>query len=486
MLTNYFHQRRIPLLSAVLLVIFLLSACQPVNKTPPVETPAAPTLEPGLTPAVASAVPTVPSTPTATPVYRVPLDQLQGLQIVFDHPWTGATADVVDKLVDTFNQTNEWGIHIKVRRAGSSMALANRVERGPFDAEYPQVVVAPSEHLLSWLENGDHIRPLNDLIGDPYFGLTEQQRTEYPLVFWQQDQSNGNQAGIPVTRDAPVLYYNQTWATELGFAQPPVTWQEFFDQVCAAAFANAHDRTSTNDGTGGWLINTEGLVVYSWLKSFGLQNELGGNPLQFHFNQPATLDAFTALRGMMDQGCAWVSRTSASNEYFATRQALIYAGPLSDLMLQAKTNARLKNQDRWMILPFPETSQPVVVASGLSMGVLRSTEPAEVAGWLFVRWMSQPENAVQIFSNAGGFPVSQGAAELAQPQIQADPQWAIAESWLPFVQSAPPVSGWRIARFVLQDAFWQTLQANTRLEDLPTLIEQIDSTILEIQSQPGR
>jgi len=416
----------------------------------------------------------------------VPLADLNGLKLIFSHPWTGDTAGVVDQLVDSFNQSNEWGIHIMVRRAGSSMALADRVESGTLEAEYPQVVAAPSEHLLSWLENGNLVLPLNALIADPYFGLTEQQRADFPLVFWQQDQSGGSQVGIPAQRDMPVIFYNETWAAELGFAEPPTTADDFKALACAAAFVNGHDRFAANDGTGGWIVNTDGLVVYSWLKSFGLEGELAGDPLQFHFNQPATQNAFTFVRSMLDESCAWISRTTASNEYFAKRQALFYTGYLTDLALQAKTNIRLKSQDSWTILPFPAGDRPVTVVSGLSYGVLRSSEAPETAGWLFVRWMSQPENSAKLLAAGGGLPVSAAAADLARAQMDINPQWAQTLQWIPTMQSAPPVAGWRIARFVLQDAFWQSLQSYVPVEGFPLILEQIDAMIVEVLAQQGQ
>ncbi|HWR66848.1 MAG TPA: extracellular solute-binding protein [Bellilinea sp.] len=469
-----------------LLTVTLLAACKPMVQTPVLPGEPTPIIEssPELTP-VPDDTP-VPPTATAAPDFLVPLEQLNGLKLIFSHPWTGETALRVDELVDSFNQTNQWGIHIMVTRTGSSQALADQVEDGPFDAEYPQVVVAPSEHLLWWLENGNLVRPLNDLISDPNFGLSEQQRADFPLAFWQQDQSGGSQVGIPAQRDVPVLFYNQTWAAELGFTQPPVTTDDFKEQACAAAFVNAHDRFAANDGTGGWIVNTDGLVVYSWLRSFGLENALSGESLQFQFNQPETENALGFIRSMVDESCAWFSRTTASNEYFANRQALFYAGLLSDLALQARTNTRLESTDSWTVLPFPDSDRPVTVATGLSYGILRSDQAAEVAGWLFVRWMSQPENAVQLLLAGGGLPVSGSAVELAQAQMQATPQWAQTLQWIPTVQSAPPVAGWRIARFVLQDAFWQALQPFTVVDDIPLILEQLDATILEVQSQQGQ
>lgn len=423
--------------------------------------------------------------PTATPGYLIPLEQLDGLTIRFSHPWIGSLADTVNELTAEFNQTNQWGIVVEASSAGSSMALADQVENGANADLRPQVVIAPSEHLLSWLERGSLIRPLNDLIADPLYGLSETQRVNFPLIYWQQDQSNGMQAGIPVQRDAPVIYYNQTWAKELGFTSAPATLETFKEQACAAADAINHDQSFANNGTGGWIVNTDGMVVYSWLLAFGMEDAFSGDPLAFHFNQPATEQAFRFFRSLFDSGCIWFARSTASNEYFATRQALMYTGNLSDLSLQTKTQARVKSADEWTILPFPNGSQPVLVASGLSFGVLESTPEQELASWLFVRWMSQPDHNSRILLAGGGLPVNDGAAGLIADDIQKSPLWAEAVGWTPSVQPAPPVSTWRIARFVLQDAFWQSLQSFTKVEDFPRLLDQIDATIAEVESIQG-
>lgn len=471
----------------VLFAVLVLTACQPTGEPPVVSMDSTSLVETSveLTQPAPESTPTS-MTPSATPAYLVSLTELNGQKIVFSHPWSGETADLIDQMVDSFNQSNEWGIHVMVRRAGSSMALADQVEGDKLDADYPQVVVAPSEHLLSWLENSGLVRPLNDLIADPYFGLTEQQRADFPLVFWQQDQAGGSQVGIPAQRDIPVIFYNTTWAAELGFTEPPATADDFNTQACAAAFVNGHDRFAANDGTGGWIVNTDGLVVYTWLKSFGLKDELAGDPLQFHFDQLVTQTTFAFVRSMVDEGCAWFSRTTSSHEYFANRQALFYTGNLTDLALQAKTNTRLESQDSWTILPFPAGDRPVTVASGLSYGVLRSSEVQEAAAWLFVRWMSLPENSAKLLVAGGGLPVSAAAAELARTQMDSNPLWTSTLQWIPTMQSAPPVAGWRIARFVLQDAFWQSLQSFVPMEDIPSILEQLDATIVEVQAQQGQ
>ncbi|MHB8933245.1 MAG: extracellular solute-binding protein [Bellilinea sp.] len=477
-----FFTRRINVFISIAVIVVMVSGCQSTGD--PTLTSTANLPAPSVT-TVQEPTP-VPPTPTVTPIYLVPEDQLKGLPINFFHPWTGDLSTAVEKLVAEFNQVNEWGIQVTAVSSGSSMALAETVENGSDGELMPQVVLAPSEHLLTWLDRENRIRPLNDFIADPVLGLSEQARVNFPLVFWQQDQQGGMQAGIPAQRDTPVIFYNQTWASELGFNTPPATIDAFKEQACAAADINSHDRFAANDGTGGWIVNTDGQVVYSWLMTFGLENALAGDPFAFNFNQPATEQAFTFLRSMVDEGCAWFARSTASNEYFAGRQALMVSGSLTDLSLQAKTQERLESTDVWTILPYPDGDQAVSVTSGLSFGVLVGTPQQELASWLFVRWMSQPENNVQLLLAGGGLPVNNLTAELAEEQMDSPPAWAESIAWIPSMKSTPTAASWRIARFVLQDAFWYAMQSSTTVEDIPLILEQLDATIAEVESVQGQ
>ncbi len=462
---------------AILLIAGLgLSACGAA-----LETPAAPTdTRPTLPAASVTPRPTATSEPTPTPAFLIPLDQLKGLQIHFWHPWSGEMSREIDRLVDEFNQGNEWGIHVIVSRSGSSMALAREVDLAAGGEDLPQVVAAPSEQLLTWFERDQRIRALDDLINDPNWGLSEQQRAEISLVFWLQDQTMDLQVGIPAQRSAEVLVYNQTWARELGFDMPPQTTQEFRDQACAAAQALLSDTGADNDGMGGWIINTDGLTVYSWLRAFETDLILEGEQPVFSFNQPQALRAMEFLRSLLDDGCAWQARNPAPQEYFSSRQALIYSANLLDLPVQAGIHAQLGSQDDWIILPFPGDPRPTLVVSGLSYGIMRSEPAYEVAGWLFVRWMSLPDNQARLLEAGGGLPVSVSAASLAGPAMQQIPQWASVVSWIPLAQPVPQSSGWRVARLVLQDAAWQVMQSYVPPGDIGAILAELDATILEV------
>ncbi len=422
--------------------------------------------------------------PAPTLTFLIPPGNLDGLQIQFWHPWSGEMSRQIDLLVDLFNQTNEWGIHVIVRRAGSSMALVQEVDQAISSGEaLPQVVAAPSEHLLTWLERDEIILPLDELVAHPQWGLSEQQHAEIALVFWLQDQSLDRQAGIPAQRSAQVLVYNRSWASELGFDAPPQTIEEFRDQACAASEALLNDRDRDNDGMGGWILDTDGLTIYSWLKSFEIESVVQGEPPEFVFNQPQAQQALTYLRVLLDSGCAWIARNPTPQDYFANRQALIYSANLLDLPIQVSAQARAGSPDEWTILPYPGHPRPTLVVSGISYGVLRSTPAAELAGWLFIRWMSSAENQARLLAAGGGLPVSVSAASLASDDMAQIPQWAGAAAWIPFAQPAPQAAGWRVARFVLEDAAWQAMQSYIPPEQIQNILAELDETVAEVLAQ---
>lgn len=470
----------------LLLAGLLVAACQPALNPgePATPTPAVETTRPSLPSPFPTPLPTL--APTATPQFLVPLVQLKGLQIRFAHPWIGEVSHQLDLLVDRFNQSNEWGIHVIVQRPGSSMALAQQVEEQA-DSATPNIIIAPSEHLLYWHENGDRVVLLNELISDLAWGLSEQQRADFPLVFWLQDQSDGNQLGIPVQRSPRVIFYNLSWGSELGFSRPPVTLEDLKTHACAAAQANNTDQVRTNDGTGGWLIDTDGLTAYSWMKATGLANPLQGDPARLVFEQPETLAAFEYLRGLVDEGCAWFGRSPATYEYFANRDTLFYTTSLLDLPLVTSTMARMNSDDVWTVLPFPGSDRPTVIVSGVSYSLLRSDPQRELAAWLFLRWMITTDTQLALLEAGGGFPVSASSASLANAYRQRYPQWGPALQWIPIAQAAPISGDWRVARFILEDAVWQSLQSYVTAEQIPSILGQLDDTIREvIQVTTGR
>jgi multiple sugar transport system substrate-binding protein len=473
---------RIILVIILALSLWFLAGCQREGSigNREKETPGSPTIPFASPQAVRS------PTPANTPSYLVPMENLRELQVVFWHPWVGEMAEEVDYLVDRFNQTNEWGIHIIAQGMGSSMALADRLESALDEGGTPQIVVAPSETLHSWYERDGIILTLDDFVMDAAYGMvTTGQSAGFPASAWWQDQSNGIQIAIPAQRGLRVMLYNHTWAKELGFDNPPDSLKTWREQACAAAKALATDSIGANDGTGGWLVNTNGVTVYAWLRVFDLQNAYDPQNHSFSFEQTESNQAFTFLKEMVDEGCAWIGRNPLPYEYFASRNALFISIDLSDLEAQVETNKRLGVADEWLILPYPGTEKPVTIISGLSYGILESNPQKELASWLFVRWMSLPDAQARLLLAGGGVPLSPGAMEIAGEALPAYSLWETALSFVPLTEPPPITGAWQEARYILGDAAWYALQSNVSIERIPEILGELDATISEVLEYKG-
>jgi ABC-type glycerol-3-phosphate transport system substrate-binding protein len=469
-----------PLLTG-LAVIFLLAACSP-NSTPipSTDTPApraAPTLK-----ATETAVPaqTAVPTPTRLPHLQLLPEDLEGTRIRFWHPWSGAMAELLQQKAEEFNRINSWGIAVEVTAPGGSGLLFEQVTEQLSEQTAPNVVAASMEQILTWHRLEGVAINLNDYVDDSVWGLNPQERADFPRSFWDQGELEGRRYGIPAMRSPEVLFYNADWARELGFPNPPGTVQEFKAQACAAAAANKTDADTANDGTGGWIVNTDAMVQLAWMHSFGFTGFQDDNSIRF--NLRSTRELFTFLRTMFDEGCAWSARLPEPYEYFATRRALFYSGTLYDLPQQEFHSTRFNQEDEWTILPYPATNggRPVVITSGQSYAVLASGAEEQLAAWLFIRWLTLSQNQAPMAELSGAWPASVEALDELADYRQAHPAWDRSLLWIPVAQPAPVHPEWRLVRGVLSDAAWQLYQTNIKLEDISNLLNVLDATAADV------
>ncbi len=460
-----------------LFLLLLLPACQTVTTGTPIASTSVPT-------ATNTPVPSPTGTATLPVHLQVQAKDLHGLQIRFLHPWAGETANVIDLLVETFNRSNEWGFKVKAESAGGTGMLFQEIN-GLDGGDLPNLIAAPAEYLFTWNQTQpDMLANLNGYIQHSEWGITQDQIQDFIPEFWQQDVMGGDRLGIPLLRDASVLFYNQSWAQELGFSRAPTTPQEFREQACAAAAANRSDRTVANDGTGGWIVETRAVTLWSWLRSFNSDPITDGLDA-YQFSTPESEAAFAFLRGLVDDNCAWKSRLASPYEYFANRQAMFFSGVLEDTLIQSHTMARLKISDQWTVIPYPSLEgQPVVVASGPSLAVTTSSPEEQLASWLFVRWLLAPEHLAKLTAAAGGLPVTRSAAAKLQKFGKEQPQWQVGTKYLDHVQTPPANATWRTVRSLLEDAGYQALLPSIKLEQIPDLLKMLDEMIVEVSATP--
>ncbi len=448
------------------LLIFILSACQASDSDISTTTPKVRATK---TPA-----PTKP--PIAESRLGVPAEALEGLTVDVWHPWYGAPANLFESQVDEFNETNPWRIQVRVtgqQNYNELYSLASAAVHGP---NRPDVVIGLPEYAIEWKEQ-EAVLDLNPYVSDPLYGLSGSEIADFPAVFWEQDQVGSERLGIPAQRTARFLLYNQTWAEELGFDDPPANANEFQEQACEANKSMLSDEDLQNDGMGGWLIDTHPITNISWLLAFGggVQESDG-----FRFLRPENIDATRFIKGLAENGCAWKTQDTEPLKKFVDRSALFATSSLEDLPDLARDFAFASSTDQWTVLTFPGTESSALIVYGASYILFTSDNADQLAAWLLVRWLLSPENQVDWVNTAGLFPLQTATMGLLTDYTAGHPQWAEAVKLLPQGRITPQLAAWRTVRVALGDGFNFMFRVDTPTGQVPTILAQLDAIVTDL------
>lgn len=442
--------------------VFFLSACTPTPFSP---TPTLAT-EPLPSPTV------VPTLETASPL-GVRNEALRGLEVVVWHPWLGVEAHLFESQVEEFNQTNPWGIRVTAVGQSGYANLYENVTAALPTPRRPQLVIALPEHARLWDER-QAVIDLTPYLTDPLYGL--ENPTDFPPVFWQQDLAGERRLALPAQRSAQLLLWNQTWAGELGFDAPPTTPADFRLQACRANQALRSDSRVENDAAGGWLLDTSPMTAFSWLLAFGGGVVEGDG---YRFLTPQNIQALTFVRQLFDDGCAWQS-PEAPATHFAAREALFITVGLEDLPEISRALAAAKNGDTWLALPFPSETGGVLAVYGSSYVMLKSDPPRQLATWLFVRWLLEPENDARRVEVTGLFPLRTSTLSRLTAYQAAHPQWAQSVKLLPFGQIQPQLASWRTVKVMLGDGFNHIFRFGVPVGQVSAVLAQMEATARDL------
>ena len=460
----------------VLLAALILSACiagSPTHTSTPVLPPATATSTPtpiGFTPT---------ASPSPTPPFGVDPAALRGVNIQVWHAFSGGAEGVFSDQVAQFNAVNEWGLTVTPTGYGDYTTLFDAVNTALESGGTPDLVAALPEQTLLW-DASASVVDLSPYLGDPAWGLGSDGIVDFLPVFWMQDNLDGKQLGVPAQRSARFLFYNQTWAHELGFTSPPATADEFRQQACAANTSFQADDNLQNDGFGGWIVDADWQTTYSWMLAFG-GGVTAGNT--YGFRTDPNLAALQFLKGLYDDHCAWLSTETTPYVSFARRSALFVSGDLAEVPLANESMSRLNNTDEWRLVPFPGTIGSVLVTYGPSYSVLNSTPVKQLAAWLFARWLLLPENQVQWVEAIGLFPLLTSALDGISQYRTTSPQWNAAVAHLSLAEGVPQLASWRKVRYVLEDGTNIIFQTDVPLEQISSILTEMDSTAKEISDK---
>jgi multiple sugar transport system substrate-binding protein len=407
---------------------------------------------------------------------------LSGTEIAFWHVWgTGSAAEGMTAIIDEFNNTNEWGITVVGVEQGRQNDLETAVNAGIASGDLPNVTPGYANSLANWNSVGV-IRPVNDFIDDPDYGLTtDEQAAIYGGPYGQGTLPDGSQVGLPIHQSANVLFYNKSWAEELGFPDSPVTSEEFKEQICAAAEFNANDDDPDNDGTGGFVHFPGASNIASWAYAFG-GDIVTESRDAYDLNSQVMLDVALFLKDIQDNGCTFAT-DSYPNPEFATRKALFVASSTAGIPFQAAAFETAGNADEWILIPFAGPDGTLAVnAFGQLIGIVETTPEEDLASWLWLRHFTSPEIQAQWINASAYFPSQSTTLPLVADFAAENPIWSQGLDLSQYGVSEPNIAAHGAVRGAIQDAFFAIADAADEAA-IQAILDELQTTADELVAE---
>lgn len=397
---------------------------------------------------------------TETPTPRIPINaDPRGQKILFWDPWEkNPSGTRIAEIVHDFNDQNEWGIEIILVEKENYSDLEYDLIKAISIGQAPNLIIAyPNVLSKYWLDG--YLTDLQLFVYDHQYGFSRSELEHFFPATVNAGLYKDFQIGFPISQSANVIFYNRTWAEELGFPTAPTTPQEFQIQACTASRANDQDHDQASDGTGGFVVYPGAANTLSWLLAHEgtIVNEQSG---QYSFDNPIVFEVSLFLKNLIDQGCAYQTDGYPNSE-FATRRALFTTSSSVGCQYQIRAfENEGVNDDEWELIGFPGPSgdQAVVIFPQM-VGIIAQTPEEDLATWMFIKYLTSPEVQAKWVVGSQYYPVRIEAIDLLGDFLASNPEWASGLSLLRYGQAEPTRPSWELVRNYIQHSFSKILES---------------------------
>jgi len=219
-----------------------------------------------------------------------------GAQITLWHAFTKVEEQTLLVLISEFNSQNEWGITVKPEYGGHYRDLHKKTLAAVAFGSPPEMTFTYHSRVAEYAQ-ADVIQPLDDYIANEEYGLTEEELEDYFPAFLAGDRYpafDGELLSLSPSLGMEVMYYNVDMLNELGYENPPATWDEF-KAMCMEVTGDT-DGDGIND-TFGYAVSPSGSTFAGWVWNRG--GELLSKDGQSVMFQEQGLEALTLLKDLM-------------------------------------------------------------------------------------------------------------------------------------------------------------------------------------------
>lgn len=325
-----------------------------------------------------------------------------GQTVVYWHQYSddSSQAETMAALVEDFNSSNEYGITVETIHQGSYSPIQDLMNTAILSGELPNLVAGYANAVAGWANEGVVV-DINLLLNSPEWGIPPEDQAN--LNF---DLLNVNQLDFPPfygmrvawanQNSLNVFYTNLDIVEALGFERrPPATLAEFEEIACAAGASDMYQGYPLDTGTSHFesFIAAHGGAIFD------------GEADAYTFDSAEVLAALELFTRMLENDCAYLFAERYQNTGdFAIGITPFAAGSSAGIPFVTWDAATAEMTDEWVVTAFPGADGvgPTIQLFVPSQAILTGTPEAELATWLFVKYLAGKE-AQLAWSGATGY-----------------------------------------------------------------------------------
>ena len=338
------------------------------------------------------------------------LATLQSGPVAIDY-WHRSSGDTIqewEKLAVAFNEEYAGRVEVTPVAQGDIQELSQKVRAAAAGGGLPGAMMGDDYDITQYAANGI-IVPFDPYVNDPEHGLTAEEQADFlPGQFNRHklDIYDGKQMAFPQGFSAFTAFWNVDALQKAGFDGPPATWQEFPDHVRAVAAANP--------GMVGWNIGGAGDRFISCLLTHGVQ-WLADDRESSNFDRPEALEIMTWWKALSDEKLLVVLPEGAGDSFAAGKT--IYFMDSSGNTAQFNRDITAFKWDCGLPPQGANNPDPVTETYGPINALPKNDEATQLAGWLWLKWLSTPAPMAQWVQATNYFPSRASVAD--SPELKS-------------------------------------------------------------------
>ena len=414
-----------------------------------------------------------------------PVDQVLSLEsiepsgssIVFWYQHTQKREESMLELIDVFNQTNAYGIHVRGEYAGRYGDIYNKMMVGLQGGELPNLVVAYQNQAVAY-NMGEGLIDLEPYMESPKWGISTEERSDFIESFLKQDFIDGKQLCFPPNRSLELLYYNVDWLYQLGEKNTPTTWEDFA-RLCRLAKSQPFHKAENPSRSKGYLFEPEASRLATMVFTRG-GDFMDSTQTVYTLNTPEMVNSLTMVKQLIKEGAVdLLSEPYEDQTEFALGQNLFMIRSSSGLPFVESAIKDAPNQFAWDVALPPQDGHSVVLnAYGASVSVCRSTPEKQLAGWLFLKWFTEPEQQARWVKASNYFPVRRSTENQLAGYMAENPRYGKAYGFIDYGKSEPAVPGYEPVRRRIEEVMVEVAQGG-EIAPIVRRLEQDANKILD-------